>query len=106
MFISTNATFLEESYIKDYKPKSKVVLEESLSDISPSNVPSSSTQEENNPTPSVEPTEKSTTKVSVQKITAPRRSGRVSTKPARYGLDGEINMVVGDGIEDDPLTYN
>ncbi|KAM6560718.1 hypothetical protein CsatA_029957 [Cannabis sativa] len=91
--------------MKDNKPKSEIVLEEMLTDTVPSNVPSSSTQEEEHPTPSVVATEKTTTKAPVQKVTAPRRSGRVSTKPSRYGLDGEINMVVGDGIDDDPLTY-
>ncbi|XP_060966846.1 uncharacterized protein LOC133035120 [Cannabis sativa] len=105
VFVSTNATFLEDNYMKDNKPKSEIVLEEMLTDTVPSNVPSSSTQEEDHPTPSVVATEKTTTKAPVQKVTTPRRSGRVSTKPSRYGLDGEINMVVGDGIDDDPLTY-
>ena len=32
VFVSTNATFLENDYIIDFKPKSKIVLEELLSD--------------------------------------------------------------------------
>ena len=32
VFVSTNATFLENDYMTDFKPRSKVVLEELLSD--------------------------------------------------------------------------
>ena len=32
VFVSTNATFLETNYMTDYKPRSKVVIEELLSD--------------------------------------------------------------------------
>ena len=28
VFVSTHATFLEDDYIKNYKPKSKIILEE------------------------------------------------------------------------------
>ena len=30
VFVSTNATFLEEDYMREFKPRSKVVLEELL----------------------------------------------------------------------------
>ena len=37
MFVSTNAKFLEEDYMKDYRPKSKIELKELSQDgISPS----------------------------------------------------------------------
>ena len=32
VFVSTNATFLEYNYMADFKPRSKVVLEELLAD--------------------------------------------------------------------------
>ena len=36
VFVSTNAKFLEEDYMKDYEPKSKIELKElSQDDISP-----------------------------------------------------------------------
>ena len=33
VFVSTHATFLEESYMKDFKPRNKVVLEEMTSGL-------------------------------------------------------------------------
>ena len=33
VIVSTNATFLEEDYMKNHKPKSKVILEELFGEI-------------------------------------------------------------------------
>ena len=39
VLISTNATFLEESYVKDFKSRSKVMLEDMSNSIVASEVP-------------------------------------------------------------------
>ena len=44
VFTSTNATFLENDYVQNFKPRSKVVLEEMVKELTPTNVPSSSTR--------------------------------------------------------------
>ena len=110
VFTSTNATFLENDYVQNFKPRSKVVLEEMVKELTPTNVPPSSTRVEDEiPTLHVQPTqvdlnEESTT-VPEQTVTKPRHSGRVSKNPVRYGLDGETNMVVGDTSDDDLLSF-
>ena len=78
VFVSTNATFLERDYIIDFKPRSKIVLEELLSDeIRPQS------------TRVVGPL-KEKTKVPDQTPTAPRRSGRVRRLPDRYTGEAQI----------------
>ncbi|KAL6327640.1 hypothetical protein AAG906_022203 [Vitis piasezkii] len=93
VFVSTNATFLEYNYMADFKPRSKVVLEELLADeISPT------------PTTVVERQRKETT---AQDLTPPppRRSGREIRLPIRYRENGEAQVAVTDGSDDDPLTF-
>ncbi|RVW76960.1 Retrovirus-related Pol polyprotein from transposon TNT 1-94 [Vitis vinifera] len=93
VFVSTNATFLEYNYMADFKPRSKVVLEELLADeISPM------------PTTVVERQRKETT---AQDLTPPppRRSGREIRLPIRYRENGEAQVAVTDGSDDDPLTF-
>ncbi|RVX12712.1 Retrovirus-related Pol polyprotein from transposon TNT 1-94 [Vitis vinifera] len=93
VFVSTNATFLEYNYMADFKPRSKVVLEELLVDeISPM------------PTTVVERQRKETT---AQDLTPPppRRSGREIRLPIRYRENGEAQVAVIDGSDDDPLTF-
>ncbi|RVW14668.1 Retrovirus-related Pol polyprotein from transposon TNT 1-94 [Vitis vinifera] len=93
VFVSTNATFLEYNYMADFKPISKVVLEELLADeISPT------------PTTVVERQRKETT---AQDLTPPppRRSGREIRLPIRYRENGEAQVAVTDGSDDDPLTF-
>lgn len=77
----------------DFKPRSKVVLEELLADeISPT------------PTTVVERQRKETT---AQDLTPPppRRSGREIRLPIRYRENGEAQVAVTDGSDDDPLTF-
>ena len=92
VFVSTNATFLENDYMENFKPRSKVVLEELQSDqIRPR--PVTITGERN----------KETTNP-IQDVIAPRRSGRVCKQPIRYTRAGEANVVVTDTSDDDPLS--
>ena len=94
VFVSSNATFLEKDYMANFKPRSRVVLEELQSDkIRPR--PITVTRERNKET--INP---------IHDVIAPRRSGRVSKQPIRYTRAGETNVVVTDTSDDDPLSYN
>ena len=93
VFVSTNATFLENTYMTDFKPRSKTVLEELQSDeIRPSPSTTGERQHRETAGPS-------------QNILAPRRSGRVVRQPIRYEHEGEIGFLVSDTNQDDPLTF-
>ena len=93
MFVSTNATFLENTYMTDFKPRSKTVLEELQSDeIRPSPSTTGERQHQETAGPS-------------RNILAPRRSGRVVRQPTRYGHEGEVELLVSDTNQDDPMTY-
>ena len=41
VFTSTTATFSKNDYVQNFKPRSKVVLEEMVKELTPTNVPSS-----------------------------------------------------------------
>ena len=72
VFVSTNATFLRDDYMTNFKPRSKVVLEELHSDQikkSPSTTNKRQSQE---------------TTIPIQNILVPQRSGRVVRLPSRY----------------------
>ena len=93
VFVSINATFLEDAYMTNFKPRSKVVLEELRSDQirkSPSTTDERQSQE---------------TTIPIQNILVPRRSGRVVRLPSRYGHEGEVQFLVSVTNQDDPLTY-
>ena len=78
----TNVTFLKDDYITNFKPRSKVVLEELRSDKiikSPSTTDKRQSQE---------------TTILIQKILVPRRSGRVVRLPSRYRHEGEVQFLV------------
>ena len=93
VFVSRNATFLENDYMTNFKPRSKIVLEELQSDqIRPRPVNVTGERNEETTDPS-------------QDVVAPRRSGRVSRQPIRYTGAGEANVVVTDTSDDDPLSY-
>ena len=95
VFVSTNVTFLENDYVINFKPRSKVVLEELRGDmIAPQ------------PTRVVEIREEEETSRPSQNITLPRRSGRIVRQPIRYGHEGETNVLVTDTDVDDPTPYN
>ena len=90
VFVSTNATFLKYDYMTNYKPRSKIVIEELLSDeIRPQ--PAKVIQRQNEETTSIN-----------QDPLSILRSGRVIRPPARYREDGMALFVITDN---DPLTY-
>ena len=91
MLVSTNARFLEQDYMLDNKPSSKVVLDELRAEINEDNeVPISVTQ--------VSPP----LVVRTQETRVPRRSGRVVTQPEHFIGQGEIPV----DPETDPSSYN
>ena len=93
VIVSTNATFLENTYMTDFKPRSRTVLEELQSDeIRPS--PSTTGERQRQKTATRD-----------QNVLAPRRSGRVVRQPIRYEHEGEIGFLVSNTNQDDPLTY-
>ena len=85
VFVSTNARFLEEDYIIDNKPTSKLILEEMR-------------EKDSNDPISIRPTQIT----SIQERGEPRHSGRVVTQPDRFIGLGEIPV----DIETDPGNYN
>jgi hypothetical protein len=92
-FISTNARFLEEDFMKDVKPRSKIVLEEKLGEeASTSSVRTVLTPTETQPNLS-EPGQ-----------VVIRRSGRAFQKPDRYMSFGDTLVAVSD--MDDPVSYS
>ena len=92
VFVSTNATFLENDYMTNFKPRSKVILEEMLHGPLPPR-----------PTTVVDHRIEETT-VPDQVTMVPRRSGREIRLPSHYRKEIEANVVT-DTNEDDPLTY-
>ena len=93
VFVSTNVTFLEYDYMTNFKPRSKVVLEELRSDQiikSPSTTDEQQSQE---------------TTIPIQNILVPRRGGKVVRLPSYYEHEGEVQFLVSVTNQDDPLTY-
>ncbi|XP_062086129.1 uncharacterized protein LOC133792236 [Humulus lupulus] len=114
VFVSENATFLEEDYMSNFKPRSKVVLAELQSDLAiPINLIPSTQVDKNKNIPADLPQvtqveineEEQETKILIHTITIPRRSGRVSRTPIHYRMDCETNMVVGDTHDDDLFPF-
>ncbi|KAA0043452.1 gag/pol protein [Cucumis melo var. makuwa] len=96
VFVSTNATFLEEDHIRNHQTRSKLVLEEISKNTT--DRPSSSTKIVDK-TRNIDQTHPS------QELGEPRRSGRVVRQRDRYlGLSEAQTVIPNDGIED-PLTY-
>ena len=94
MFVLTNAIFFENDYMINFKPRSKVVLEELPGDVitrQPTKVFETREEEEN---------------TTHHDITWPRRSGTIVRQLTRYGHDGETNVVITDTDVDDPLSHH
>ena len=90
-FVSTNATFLEHDYVNNHKPRSKVVLEEMVSnEVAKSPATTNEKRQEE-------------TASSSQNSRELHRSGRVSKQPTHY--EHEVQMLVSDTNKDDPLTF-
>ena len=98
VFVSTNATFLEEDYMREFKPRSKVVLEELLAGST--STPSTIVVDKN-----IAPSTSERQMNVYQNDLPPRRSGRVVQQPDRYLGVGEAQVVGSSDGVDDPLTY-
>ncbi|KAA0040688.1 gag/pol protein [Cucumis melo var. makuwa] len=96
VFVSTNATFLEEDHIRNHQTRSKLVLEEISKNAT--DRPSSSTKVVDK-TRNIGQTHPS------QKLGEPRGSGRVVRQPDRYLGLSEAEIIIPDDDIEDPLTY-
>ena len=92
-FVSTNARFLEEDYIKSMKPRSELVLEELLGENA------STSQSEIVSEPIIEEPHQELTP------SVPRRSGRVVKQPERFMFHGEALTASADMDDDEPMSY-
>ncbi|TYK28868.1 gag/pol protein [Cucumis melo var. makuwa] len=98
VFVSTNATFLEEDHMRDHKPRSKLVLNEATNE-------STRVVDEVGPSSRVDETTTSGQSHPSQLLRMPRHSGRIVSEPNRYlGLTETQVVIPDDGVED-PLSY-
>ena len=117
VFVSTNATFLEEDHVREHKPRSKIVLSElsgEATNSSPRVVDEAgpSTRVVDEPVSEAGPSTRVIDEPSTsgqahpsQELRMPRRSGRVVIQPERYlGLAETPTIIPDDGVED-PLTF-
>ena len=91
MLVSTDARFLEQDYMLDNKPRSKVILDELRAELNEGNV-----------VPILDTMVNQPQVVRTQETRVPRRSGRVVTQPKRFIGLGEILI----DPETDPCNYN
>ena len=98
VFVSTNATFLDEDYMREFKPRSKVVLEELLAGST--STPSTIVVDKN-----IAPLTFERQMNVYQNDLQPRRNGRVVQQPDRYLGVGEAQVVASSDGADDLLTY-
>ena len=120
VIVSTHATFLDEDYISNFKPKSKIILEELDSAQEQTEppvswpliplIPMHVQRGENVPEgeqAQVEPVEQDPIQVEPEpeQPVELRRSDRVRRKPARYVYLGESYQVIAIDSEDDPINY-
>ncbi|KAA0054281.1 gag/pol protein [Cucumis melo var. makuwa] len=96
VFVSTNATFLEEDHIRNHQTRSKLVLEEISKNTT--DRPSSSTK-------IVDKTRNIGQTHPSQELGEPRRSGRVGRQSDRYLDLSEAQIIIPDDGIEDPLTY-
>ncbi|KAA0049626.1 gag/pol protein [Cucumis melo var. makuwa] len=98
VFVSTNATFLEEDHMRDHKPRSKLVLNEATNE-------STRVVDEVGPSSRVDETSTSGQFHPFQSLRMPRRSGKIVSQSNRYlGLTETQVVIPDDGVED-PLSY-
>ncbi|KAL5564391.1 hypothetical protein UlMin_027555 [Ulmus minor] len=95
VFVSMNVIFLEESYIQDFKARSKVILEDMSNRIVSSEVPNVDSYPIN---------EERQTEQQIPK--GLRRSWRIIRQPDRFMSSGEALEAELIGHENDPYTYN
>ena len=93
VFVSINETFLKDDYMTNFKPRSKVVLEELRPDQigkSPSTTDERQSQD---------------TTIPIENILVPRHSGMVVRLPSHYIHEGKVQFLVSVTNKNDPLTY-
>ncbi|KAL5825162.1 hypothetical protein ACOSQ3_021225 [Xanthoceras sorbifolium] len=96
MFVSTNVTFLEEDYMSNHKPRSKIVLNE----LEPSTTSAQSTRVVDDV---IIPQISDSQMIPSQDTLLLRRSERVARQFDRYLGIGKAQGVYDDSV-DDPLT--
>ncbi|WRX15341.1 Reverse transcriptase [Theobroma cacao] len=97
VFVSANATFLKEEFVRNHKPRSKIILEE-LSDPSDLRVNSEDVITQSDSKVEIESQPE-------HQIVVPKRSGRVVRQPKRYIGLGENMITLSNEHESDPITY-
>ena len=95
VFVSTNVTFLEDSYAQDFKSRSKVMLEDMSNNIAASEVPNVESDPINEER-----------QIDQQIPREFRRSGRIIRQPERFMFGDEALEVEAIEHENDPYTYN
>ncbi|XP_058203105.1 uncharacterized protein LOC131317584 [Rhododendron vialii] len=97
VIVSTNALFLEEDYVIEHKPRSKIVLEE-LRGERPTQTSLPPIMQEETP-------QKTFVEAPID-TSVPRRSGRVIIPPSWYTLLGESFEIIPDDQHAEPYNYN
>ncbi|TYK09545.1 gag/pol protein [Cucumis melo var. makuwa] len=98
VFVSINATFLEEDYMRDHKPRSKLVLNEATDE-------STRVVDEVGPSSRVDETTTSGKSHPSQLLRMSQCSGRVVAQPNHYLDLTETQVVIPDDGVEDPLSY-
>ena len=104
VFVSTHTTFLKNEYMNDFKPRSKVLLEEVLENKSQDDmtrVVNKDTDSMRTRVVDIDNETNDTIDFSSQKVVIPRRSGRIRRPPERY----EAIIVVPDINDEEPSSY-
>ena len=95
VFVSMNVTFLEDSYVQDFKSRSKVMLEDMSNNIVASGVPNMDSYPINE--------ERQTEQQIPREL---RRTGRIVRQPDRFMSNGKAIEVEAIGHDDDAYNYN
>ena len=101
VFVSTHATFLKNEYMNDFKPRSKLLLEEISKKITPDDLTRVVEKGTDSVTTRVVNIDNKTKNIIGRKVIMPRRSGRIRRPLECY----EANIVVPDANDEDPSTY-
>jgi len=103
VFVSTNATFLEEDHIRDHKLRSKLILSEIFH-----NNDSTSTRDVDNSNTSTRVVDgaNSSSQNPFQELKESRRSGRVISPSIQYMSLTEAHVIISDDDDiEDPLSF-
>ena len=98
VFVSTHAKFLEDDYVNNFNPKSKVVLAEMNEPVNEQPMNETKDDVVVSDTPQETTQEMSSTQM-------PRRSGRIVRPPMRIIGLGEIYETISEEAESNPYTY-